>query len=614
MLDALLKIGKALRGKYLIPFIQDPFPNLKNESEKEDKEGIDKSKGNNVKVLRVDLELQGRTLKLKDITLEDYKENYFVYYFRKPPSHGVGGLSFKRSGKNSTLIERLKILDELNYKFDIENIVQSIIDKLEELEKKQLIIKEGKNRTNLLITLVINGKYPNENLRFVNFSKLSFFDSLLSTETQHSNTKQIKSIPSKCHGCKKQTQVYVGMNRLLSFYSVDKHGFSPHLKPEESWKQFALCPICCLDIERAKRALDSFLQWKFYSKNMWILPEVDNEDFLFDILKEFELLHEELSGKVAKGQGYINTEDDLLFEASEMKHVTFFHFIFFHTSNSAFRIDLHLQNVLPSVISRFIVTKKNIETLFNNSFNMLKHKLHFSFFRDFSSKVPEKKYKKDFEKLFYATVTSVFTKSLISEEYVIKNAMKVITYLLNENRGKFNSKVKEVTLETLLSLEVLHNLDILKRKTHETVNPNKGGFMNDKYEKFFQDHSPFFDSPIKKGLVLLGILIQKFLGLQWAKLNHSPFVSKLKGMRLSQSDVESIFKDLRGKLDDYEGEHQWKALWEKISLYFIEQGKDWRLSRDEIGFYLTIGRSIADLDLFKSNNGTTDNEITSENL
>ena len=128
------------------------------------------------------------------------------------------------------------------------------------------------------------------------------------------------------------------------------------------------------------------------------------------------------------------------------------------------------------------------------------------------------------------------------------------------------------------------------------------------YQEFFEKHGSFFNHPAKRGLVLLGVLVQNFLNYQFNERDGSPpFLKKLKSLRLDQRDVQSVFVALQNKMNEYGIGHWWKNLREGISLGFIEAGDRWPFSPDEIGFYIAVGMSLNSHPIFKETDERTKN-------
>jgi len=572
MIKALIEIGKSVEDLYPLPLVEKPYPSKKGKNEP--------------KVLVINLSSNG-TLKLSNVELYDYEpeESLTKYFFRRPlSSQGpAASLSFKFPEKESALRQRLGILKILGYEADEKCIASSITSKVE-LFKKEGKIQKG---TPLLVVLKIDNKWPSENERL----RRNFIDRYLETLGSYKK-KPIWKTTGICHGCGKETTVYGGVGNLLKFYTVDKYGYAPELNPKIAWKQYALCEECIFNLERGDRAVADFLTWQFYGKNFWILPVATKN--LRRVLDSFKELHAEYGGITHK-EGFEDLEDWLLYEASTLEDAISYHFLFVKKDNQALRIRLHIEEVLPSVLSQYISVKKELQDRFNDFiFNAIttKSKIKFNFFSSPTLKATSQKPGFS-EEDFYMLVDRVFRRSPIDESYLIKKAMSRITKDLAESGEKGVLPINAV-IETLLSLEFLLEWRILKRKIG-------GAIMTDlPFEEFFSGHGDFFNHPAKRGLVLLGVLVQNFLNYQYSQRGSTPFLKVLKNLRLDEDDVKKVYVSLQNKMNEYEIGHWWPELREGISLNFIEAGENWPLTPEEIGFYIAIGMALHRHPIFKA--------------
>ena len=198
---------------------------------------------------------------------------------------------------------------------------------------------------------------------------------------------------------------------------------------------------------------------------------------------------------------------------------------------------------------------------------------------------------------FYMLVDKVFRRSPIDERYLISKAMTRISKEMVETSEHWSLPWWSV-IETLLSLEFLLKWGILKRKI--------GGFAMNRlpYEEFFERHGEFFNHPAKRGLVLLGVLVQNFLNEQYRRRGSTPFMKTLKNLILDQKNVQKMYVALQNKMNEYEIGYWWPELREGVSLSFIEAGDKWPLSPEEIGFYIAVGMALHSHPIFKGINET----------
>lgn len=583
MIKALIDIGKNCRDFYPMPLIEIPY--------------LSGGK-NDPKVLVVNLmsNVENSTLIVTDIILQDYslEENNTKYFFRNPSSSQgpAPSLSFKLPAKPSALRQRLGILNELDYRVNVDNVAREIEDKLENLRTNGEIAKN----TPILIVLKIDGRWPAENHRLQKDFVEKFFKSIGNYKNNPDWTKH-----GICHGCDKKDTIYGGVGSLMKFYTVDKHGYAPYLDPKKSWKQYALCKECVLDLERGRRAVDDFLTWRFYGEEFWLLPV--STDNLKKTLYEFQQLHKELSGRT-NTEGFEELEDELIYNASLQKEVICYHFMFVQKENQALRIKLHIEEILPSLLAQYVSLKKDLEMNFNDFiFDAIGPKTFvFNFFS--SSMFRATNQRPGFTKEdFYMLVDKVFRRSYVSERYLITKIMLIISKEMAEAKEDRNKFPRFQIIEALLSLLFLHKWGILKRK--------RGGInMSDpQYQSFFDEHKDFFNHPAKRGLVLLGVLVQNFLNKQYERRESTPFLRALKNLKLNQKDVQNVFVSLQNKMNEYEIGHWWPELRKGIGLNFIEAGDKWPLSPEEIGFYIAIGMALYRHPAFKGAKDDSNNSI-----
>ena len=560
MIYALISIGKACADEYPNPLVEIPYTSWK--------------KGKEPKVLVVDLltdssgSLIPKGVVLADYSLEDAKKKYL---FRDPKrAQGpAASLSFKLPGKPRALRQRLGILKILGYSADIEDIASFIEKEMEGFKTSGMLAKG----VQVLVVLKIDGKWPFENERFENSFESEFFKRLGLYEK-----KPVWEVDSICHGCGKETKVYGGVGNLLKFYTVDKHGYAPELNPELSWKQYALCRDCILNLERGRRAVDDFLTYSFYGKDFWLLPVAAFG--LEEVLEGFRCFR----GKVYKEE-FVNLEDELLYEASLKQNVILYHFVFTAKEQQALRILLHIEEVLPSLLSKYVETKRNTEEKFNLFLSeFLDERYRFSFFTSHLKATSKKPGFTD--KDFFEIVDAVFRKAPLDEKLILSKVMDRVRADIAEQGDKFLLPRRGI-LEAFISLLFLKRWGVVNTSGGIDMHQRSGNFA-----EFFETFEDFFDHPAKKALVLLGVLIQKFLNYQFTQRGSTPFAKHLKNLRLSQKDVQNLFVSLQNKMMEYEVAHKWQDLKAAIASELVEAGSKWKLSPDEIGFYIVVGMAL----------------------
>lgn len=448
MIKTLVEIGKALRNEYPVSIVEAPYPNYSTlDIPKNKKEKFPMALVVNMK------KVDGNVLQLESFDLEHYDPTNVVrkYYFRNPPAAQgpAPSLSFKLPPKKTALTQRLGILN--NLKYEVQGGIDSLTTQI--VEYVDLSKEEGDiaRNTPILVVIKIDKRWPGEIPELTE----SFKENFLASLADYKN-KPILRVHGRCHICGKEGIVYGGMSKILKFYTVDKYGYAPELKPSESWKQYALCEDCIFDLERGKRAVKDFLEFTFYGKRFWLLPFSTGN--LKDVLEHFQNFH----SKVYKEGFSENLEERILDLASKQNEALFYHFVFVQKEQQSLRIRLHIEEILPSTLSLYIETNDGVKKIFKETLsdtNIPYNTIKFTFFSSGNLRATTDKPGFD-EEDFYNIVNQVFRRSPIEEGLLLFKIMSRIRKELAEN----HSVPLWGVLETFYSLLFLKYWGILKRK------------------------------------------------------------------------------------------------------------------------------------------------------
>jgi len=96
---------------------------------------------------------------------------------------------------------------------------------------------------------------------------------------------------------------------------------------------------------------------------------------------------------------------------------------------------------------------------------------------------------------------------------------------------------------------------------------------------------------------MVGVLVNYLLyvqreerGVEWGE---EPFRSKLYGLILDETKIKKIFEKAVGKLAEYR--RSYPSLEKITGKYLSEAGKEWKLSKDEISYYFTLGLALGSI-------------------
>lgn len=120
--------------------------------------------------------------------------------------------------------------------------------------------------------------------------------------------------------------------------------------------------------------------------------------------------------------------------------------------------------------------------------------------------------------------------------------------------------------------------------------------MNEKFEELYKKYSVGLDSPLKKGVFLLGSLTQMLINIQYARRSQAPFLKNLKGLKMDINDMKALLSKVVNKLNEYGSfDTGKKEIAQEIARNFlIASEQDHKLSVDELNFYFVSGMALSE--------------------
>ncbi|HBI02873.1 MAG TPA: TIGR02556 family CRISPR-associated protein [Paenibacillaceae bacterium] len=454
------------------------------------------------------------------------------------------------------------------------------------------IFKEG-----VLLSLSIDGNYPAE----IEEIKTLFFQTVTEKENKISSKQQV------CSVCGERKEMVSAGSPAFRFYTIDKPGFiSGHFNEELSWRNFPVCSDCNLELQEGKKVIEKQLYYNFYGLSYLLIPKffLPESDAAKEVL--FKLM-EKLDSKVSlKGKdvvnNYLTNEEDDLAWLSEENDLVMLNFLFMKKVQSAERILLLIEDVLPSRLSTIFKAKVQVEKAFHTEGSGF----DFGRIRTFFAKSDEGKRDNDLDKYFLEIVNKVFKDVRISIDFLMRYFMFAIrrAFLRDEHfRGK--------AYDALMDLLFFDELNLL--------NPIKEGEnMESKFDEVFQRYSRRMDTPEKKGIFLLGALTQAFLDLQYATRKSTPFREQLAGLRLNERGIIGLTSKLMQKFTEYKALDKEKQLvFSEVNSLILGSDSKWTLSIDELNFYFVAGMTLRNEIIpkrEKDNQVNSKEEINNESL
>ncbi|PUU87139.1 TIGR02556 family CRISPR-associated protein [Halanaerobium sp.] len=498
------------------------------------------------------------------------------------------------------LVDKIKNKDELNQEektiIDIFNLFQDedLSDKIyQELEKISY-------DDNAVLTI---GVEKNGQIKYVgDFNK--FTDSLLDKyekgfyfkKSYNKAEKNSVGKNNKCYICSKEKDETYGYVGTFAFYTLDKPGFTTGgFNRGKAWKNYPVCSECARTLDLGKKYLEENLSSRFSGINYFIIPktvfasETETEE-MFEILEELED-KKKLSLKKDNKKSLSGSQNDLFQMMTEFKNYVNFNLMFYEEINSAFRILLYVEDVLPSYIQKIFAAKDEVDG--DNLFTNLQGKdgpfeLSFTFKTISDFFYVNQRGKQDFTKSFLEITDNIFSEKSISYDLLINRFIAHIREKFVNNQSYWLDNLKALQI-----LKFLNKLDLLNQKgEEEKFMPTVDSEYKKNIVDFLDAHHDVLNTNSKKLVFLEGVLAQKLLNIQASDGSGSqPFRARLNGLKLNEKIIKRLYTEIINKLEEYD-KNYYKQLEELIADYILESDLS-EVSNNEISFYFVTGMNQA---------------------
>jgi CRISPR-associated protein Csh1 len=463
-------------------------------------------------------------------------------------------------------------------------------------------------KTNAMITLVVTENNNRQYLGDIQVFQKIFVAKSRASLSQKYNTES-RAENQVCSVCRSRKNEVFGFVSTYTFYTVDKPGMvSGGFDQSLAWKNYPVCLSCALALEKGKRYLDDYSQFRFYGFNYYVIPRPLIAQSRNDIYETLRIFKEEGGKqKITKDYKKIldDTNDEILGILSQRENSFVCTILIYQANNSEFKIEQAIEDIFPSRLLELFNAKDVIDkspTL--KSFNVPE-------FKD-KKKIKDRQFTFTFECLwhffgadkndqnnssyFLDTVNKIFTGRPVSYPFILRALTRKIRKLFAQDFS-----TKESALRGLALLSYLHELKVLGEyqdvismtKPPESITIDATSETNKKADTLFKEFSAFFNTSAKRAIFLEGVLCQKLLKIQYHERKATPFRVKLQGLKLDQRKVQALLPEIQNKLEEYQSNY-YRDLEQLIAAYMVQSGDEWRLSKDEISYYFVLGMNLAD--------------------
>jgi len=375
---------------------------------------------------------------------------------------------------------------------------------------------------------------------------------------------------------------------FYTIYTIDKPGYiAGGFYKENAWRNAPVCMECILKIKEGRKFLDEKLKSKMGGQQYYLIPKFilgvkGIEEIVDTFFNYFEhrdnLLSQKTLARISED------EKEILEELGKLKDILTYNFLFFKVNKQEFKINLLVEDILPSRISAIFEAKKRAENkeIFKNV-KVKKNRyedieFRFDILKEF---IPS-------QKTFFEIIDKTFRGITIDKNLLF-------SLFLNRIRQSFISEayLKPLVLQAFVSFSFFKELGILTKNEDFKNGGEIMSELKERAEGFFKNFSNTFYTPAHKAVFLLGVLAQKLLNIQYSERSSTPFRKNLKGLKMKEEDFKSLLAKIQNKLEEYK-KNYYHSLETLISEYFIEAGRNWSFSTDELNFYFVLGMNLED--------------------
>jgi CRISPR-associated protein Csh1 len=206
------------------------------------------------------------------------------------------------------------------------------------------------------------------------------------------------------------------------------------------------------------------------------------------------------------------------------------------------------------------------------------------------------------QKEFLEIINSIFIGKSINYNYLLESFLEIILPKLNNNESCYYN-----IRNSFISLEIINKLGLLnKRIDGEVKKVIEKTEKNKMYLNFFEEHIENFDTDLRRGIFLQGIMVQKLLNLP-EQQGSKAFYSRLNSLKMNEKIIKRIYSEVIDKLIQYKKRHYYLELEKLIGSYFVSA--DFKgMSRDEMSYYFVLGMNLAGE--FKSIEGENNEKLS----
>jgi CRISPR-associated protein Csh1 len=399
-----------------------------------------------------------------------------------------------------------------------------------------------------------------------------------------------------CAACNTTCPEVYGFVSTFTFYNLDKPGFvAGGFDRSAAWKNYPVCEGCALILEEGKKFLERDFNFPMYSVRYLLVPKALFARDSDAVIDRFMYYKHELPSLGEKYKQIIKgRERDILGFLAEQENFFNNNLLFYTREQSAFRILLYVEDVLPSHFAKMFEAKAAVDArcrITDGGEDNANLPFDFGAIYRFFPSLHLRKY-------FLEIINSIFTGKKIEYSFLIAWIMKRI----RDDDAKRDAKGEPTYYSTIRGVQLLlflHQMHLIKGYGRSdglrdgTTIDNDTNEVADAINKLFEEFPEFFDTDAKRAIFLEGALTKLLLNVQWVERDQAtPFRSKLNGLKLDERRLKKLLPEIQNKFQEYGKDYYYKQE-ELLAQYLLKAGSNWKMTTDEISFYFVIGMNLA---------------------
>ncbi len=516
----------------------------------------------------------------KDLEIEQFQiEKIYSYLYKEGASKGNKTAPIAPITNAEKTFKKIKgWIDTCEKIPNITNNEKGLIKRISGTlkEKRQIIIESLKSKTNELPkkeTKFLTIKLDNGQKYLGDYDTFQRAYNHLSLQKIQKSSAENKA----CSICGEIKDNVFARTFVYNFDTDDKPGFISEFNKQNFWKNIPVCQDCRELLKQGRDFIDQKLTFNFYGLKYQLIPKnlLDDNEVLKEIIDILSDANKIISLKERIIKRLTNDENEILQYLSEKGDVLSLNFLFLQTQQSAERILLLIEDVLPSRIRKIFEAKEMVDSVYEEDFN-------FGKIRTFFFKSDNDKRNSDLDKYFLEIVDSVFKEKELNFSFLTKFFMQTIRKEFITD-GYYSPRIKDA----MMCVNFFEKLSLI---TFEEVAMEQNSF-----EAIFTKYGKSLNTPEKRGIFLLGVLTQMLLNKQYSDRNSKPFMKKLKGLKMDEKDIKALLPEIMNKLEEYDSFDKGKRIIaQEASKHLLEAGDNWKMPVDEINFYFANGMNLSD--------------------